>query len=29
MRKSTLAALARIQNIGKREARRRLDEIAE
>jgi len=28
MRKTTLAALARIQNIGKREARRRLDEIA-
>jgi DNA-binding transcriptional regulator YiaG len=29
MRKTTLAALARIQNIGKREARRRLDEITE
>lgn len=29
MRKTTLAALARIQNIGKREARRRLVEIAE
>lgn len=29
MRKTTLAALARIQNIGKREARRRLVEIGE
>jgi DNA-binding transcriptional regulator YiaG len=28
MRKTTLAALARIQNIGKRQARRRLDEMA-
>jgi DNA-binding transcriptional regulator YiaG len=29
MRTTTLAALARIQNIGKREARRRLEEMAE
>jgi DNA-binding XRE family transcriptional regulator len=28
MRTTTLAALARIQNIGKREARRRLEEMA-
>jgi DNA-binding transcriptional regulator YiaG len=29
MRTTTLAALARIQNVGKREARRRLEEMAE
>lgn len=29
MRKTTLSALARIQNIGKREARRRLEEMVE